>query len=146
MSGTADDATKAAYAMDKNQDSLLGSKSGAGRPKSFASFEAGFEDTEAHGPEEYKTPTKKNKVQLETNQKNMKDLIGIMKDRVASTAVDPIDQGFATMEKIDTHKRCIEQDEDHTPKSKAALLQVLKKRKKNVSKRILELSKEDEEK
>ena len=53
MSGTADDATKAAYAMDKNQDSLLGSKSGAGRPKSFASFEAGFEDTEAHGPEEY---------------------------------------------------------------------------------------------
>ena len=137
------------YAMDMKQDLLLGSKSGAGRPKTFACSEAGFEDTEARGPEDYMTPTKSNKkrklkAQLETNQTNLQDLIGVMKARVVSTSVDPIDQCFEAMEKIDSHKRRVNEDEDHTPNSKAALLEVLKKRKKKVGKRILELPKEEE--
>ena len=68
-----------------------------------------------------------------------------MKERASATAVDPIDQGFQKMEKIDAHKRRVEVDEDHTPNSKEALLRVLKKRKKIEGKKIIELSKEDEE-
>ena len=139
------------YAMDETEGLLLGSRCGAGRPKCFATQESGFEYRETHGAKDYETPAKTKKSrsgeltqQLENNRKDLQDLLGVMKARVSATAVDPIDQGFEAMEKIDSHKRRVEADEDHTPNSKEALLQVLKKRKKGVGKKILELSKEEE--
>ena len=140
------------YAMDEKNDLLLGSRSGAGRASSLLRLEAGYEDAN-EGDDAFKTPAKSAKKaksaklaeQLETSQTLVQDLLGVMKERASATAVDPIDQGFQKMEKIDAHKRRVEVDEDHTPNSKEALLRVLKKRKKIEGKKIIELSKEDEE-
>jgi hypothetical protein len=163
------------YAIDESTGGILQSYSGVKRPRGFRIAEAGFEhvdDFDFSGEEDEVEATlngslitpaasrrkprsgKKRggaasdiKNAMETSQNGINEVVDLLKDHVAksTTAVDPIGAKFEEIEKVEQHKRRVEEDSDYEPDQKNQLLAILKSKKIKLGKDIIELHKKDDD-
>ena len=154
------------YVIDMKSDGLLSSNSGAKRPAAFAASEAGFENNDLFSDHEagdevgstlnsFNTPSegvgkkgrsgRKGRIaaQAAESQKSINKLVDLVEARLEKSeqsAKDHIDVKFEQIEKVDCHKRRVEDDADYSPHKKEKLIDILKKRKKQLGDEIIELN------
>lgn len=72
------------------------------------------------------------------------DMVEARMEKIEQSTQDPIDVKFEQIEKVDSQKRRVENDGDFSPTKKDKLIEILKKRKKQLGNEIIELNEKED--